>query len=643
MRREGKIRVRFFGMMLLSLVSLVCIAIDTSQAMKIMPGLEQVGTIKMDRSVLRGPDRLAVGPGGTLYVVDGLKNQILKFDSKGHYLGTIPFMQVSAVGAAADGALYIGSHKDYSVAIYKEGKVVGSLGAGEREFSSVRDIAVCQDTGDIYVVDNIAHVVKIYTASGQGRGVIEGLNLPIGIAIVDKEIYVVDAPATADDMDRKSTGARISVFGPSGELLRSFSETLTTNEGMFRPSGITVDNKGIVYVSDTLQNAVFAYDKTGKLIGSISGEAGEIKGAAALTFSGEGILYLASGEKSEIQMFALSGKATTPEPQDKDKTAVQEPLPIIISISNPPTTPDPDPKGVVQIKSSIVVTADTGSHDTVKIFSSGGKAENEFIPFSKYAGGLDTAVADLDGDGTNEILVGSMDGQSLVGIFSKSGEPRYTFTAFDDSSGALVRAADLDGDGTAEILVAGKGGTGVRIFSYTGSGVIDTGISLLAGAESVGATRIAAGDIDGDGSPELVTATRAGGEQVIQTYKVTTTDGSGKWKTAVQGEKRLPDEANEITELTVADINGDGVNKIVLARNNGDVSILSSDGSRVDRHLSSQGISGMGQLSEGRGNIVTGLSDGTVHIVAPDGTEVRGFSSFITNAGVRVSSGNLGN
>ena len=632
MGREGFARVRFLGIMLLLLVCLMSIAFDTSHAMKIMPGLEQLGTIKMDRSMLRGPDGLAVGPDGALYVVDGLKNHILKFDGKGHYLGDIPFMQVSAVGAAADGTLYIGSHKNYSVAIYKDGKVVGYLGNGEKEFSSVRDIAVCKDTGAIYVVDNREHVVKIYDASGQRRGAIAGLNLPIGIAVMNKEVYVVDAPETTDESGRKTTGTQVSVFDLSGSLQRSFRETLVNNEGMFRPSGITVDSKGIVYISDALQNAVFAYDNTGKLIGSISGSNNEIKGAAALTLSQDGILYLASSGKSEIHMFTLAG-AMTAEAQKKDEAKTQDPPPTIIEINGPPTKAAPDPKTVIEIKSSIVVTADSGSHNTVKILNSDGKAEHEFVPFGMYVGGLDNAVADVNGDGTNEILAGSMDGGSMVGIFSRTGEPLYRFRAFADKSGVLVRAADLDGDGSAEIIVAKNRGPEVRVFSYTGSEVADTGISLAATA-----ARIAAGDIDGDGSPELVTANG----QVIQIYKVDTKGSIGSWKAEMNNEIRLAEETNDITDLAVLDISGDGVQKIVLARDNGDVTIIGRDGSRADRQLSSLAISAIGQLSEGRGNIVTGLSDGTVHIVAPGGTELRGFSSFITNAGVRVSSGNLG-
>jgi hypothetical protein len=332
-------------------------------------------------------------------------------------------------------------------------------------------------------------------------------------------------------------------------------------------------------------------------------------------------------------MFTLAG-AMTAETQKQDEAKTQDPPPTIIKINGPLTTPDPDPKTVIEIESSIVVTADSGSNNTVKIFGSDGKAEHEFVPFGKYVGGLDNAVADVNGDGTNEILVSSSEGGSMVGIFSGAGDLLYRFRAFADRSGVLVRAADLDGDGSAEIIVAKNGGPEVRVFSYAGSEVADTGIGL-----TVTAARIAAGDIDGDGSPELVTLNG----QVIQIYKIDTKGSIGSWKAEAYNEIRLTEETNEITDLTVADMSGDGVQKIVLARDNGDITIISRDGSRADRQLSSLAITAIGQLSEGRGNVVTGLSDGTVHILGPDGVEIRGFSSFITDAGVRVSSGILGN
>lgn len=309
MGSKGFTRVRFGGMMLLFLAFLVSFAFDTSHAMTLMSGIEHLGKIEMDRSVLRGADSLAAGPGGTLYVVDGLSNTIVQLDRNGNYLGKIPFMQVSAVAAGPDGTLYIGSHKDYSVAIYKDGEVSGYLGSGEKEFSSIRAIAVARDTGDIYVVDNVANVVKIYDASGKSLGGIEGLNLPVGIAIIGSEVYVVDAPEDIDDLNMKSTSTRICIFDRAGNLLLvSFNEIMTNKEGMFRPSGIAVDSKGRIYVSDVRQNAVFVYDRAGKLIGSLRGGTDEINGAVALTLSPDGILYLASSETHAIQMFTSMGR-----------------------------------------------------------------------------------------------------------------------------------------------------------------------------------------------------------------------------------------------------------------------------------------------------------------------------------------------
>lgn len=656
MRPKGYLRSGHVGLLLLFLACFTAFSSGVSYAMTLPSGIEYLGRIKMDKSVLRGVDNLTVvadpplyvigsstqyvKQGATLFVVDALKHRIVVFDGRGKYLGEIPFKQVSAIGAAPDGTLYIGSHKDYSVAILRNGEVTGYLGAGEKEFSSIRNIAVNRETAEVFVVDNIGNAVRIYDASGKRLGTITGLNLPSGIALRGSETYVIDAPMVIDAMGSESTGTRVSVFDGSGKLLRSFGETRENGEGIVRPSGIAVDDKGRVYISDTLQNATFVYDSAGKLVGSIKGK-DEINGAVSLTLSHEGILYLSSGRDQAIHMFSLTdlrvpdqqaaeGAPSGGKSKDKGSSPAGSSAPDQGRASSSGSASG----GSGLTVSRIVVTTDSGSYNAVKIFGSDGAAESSFVPFDAYSGGLDSAVADVDGDGITDIIVGTMAGSSRVGLFSASGIMIKDFPAFNNSAGVLVGAADFDGNSRAEIIVAENGGSRVKVFGYTGSAAVDTGIDFFACPEAGAAARVAAGDIDGDGVPELVTAASSAGETIVRTWKVKVQAGIGQWRAVQNSETRLPDETNVITDMAVSG------GKIMLARSSGGITIIDRDGGRADTHLAAAGITGLAVLGRS-GALAAGLADGTVSIFAPDGTE-SGFPAFAASVGVRISSDELG-
>ena len=151
--RFHKSKILFPALLFLFLISLSSPLSGFS--MTLIPDVDYLGRITAEKSVLKWPGRLAVSPDRTLYVVDGYKNHIIRFNSEGNYSGDIYFPQVSAVGIAQDGTLYIGSHKDYSVAIYKNGKPEGYLGTGPGEFSSINDIAVDSCPNDQFMIPGI--------------------------------------------------------------------------------------------------------------------------------------------------------------------------------------------------------------------------------------------------------------------------------------------------------------------------------------------------------------------------------------------------------------------------------------------------------------------------------------------------------
>ncbi|HUT77713.1 MAG TPA: VCBS repeat-containing protein [Polyangia bacterium] len=115
------------------------------------------------------------------------------------------------------------------------------------------------------------------------------------------------------------------------------------------------------------------------------------------------------------------------------------------------------------------------------------------------------AVVDLDGDGEKEIVAPFYD----VAVWSAGGELLGVASAGEHHEGRVYApavVADLDGDGTTEIVVAAGEGT-VAAYEWTGAelAIKDGWPATTCIADSCFENRsLSAGDLDGDGSIEIV-------------------------------------------------------------------------------------------------------------------------------------------
>ncbi|HVM12599.1 MAG TPA: VCBS repeat-containing protein, partial [Actinomycetota bacterium] len=160
-------------------------------------------------------------------------------------------------------------------------------------------------------------------------------------------------------------------------------------------------------------------------------------------------------------------------------------------------------------------------------------------------------AADLDADGTDELLAWSEEAQELS-LFTATGERSWIHV----SGGRSFRAADATGDGRAEIL-AGTGDGTVLVLDRD----LDTIRTVAGSASDVHA--VDAADLDGDGSPEVVSA-RAGVVEVAHAdgRRTTTRSSDSPWT------------------LLLHDVAGDPAVDVVIALPTMDaVEILVNDGS----------------------------------------------------------------
>jgi hypothetical protein len=191
-------------------------------------------------------------------------------------------------------------------------------------------------------------------------------------------------------------------------------------------------------------------------------------------------------------------------------------------VPNPPT---PLPPGQAPPRrATYAIGADQLGGPHVRVFHS--PRREDFQDFMAYhpdfRGGVRVAVGDIDGDGVSDIITAPGPGMpSLVRVFNgRDLSLMREFLAFDGryDRGVWVAAGDLRRDGRAEIICgADEGGLPiVRVFD----GATGRRLTEFATYEGQfrGGVRVAVGDINGDGTPDIITAPGPGRPALVHVF-----------------------------------------------------------------------------------------------------------------------------
>jgi FG-GAP-like repeat/FG-GAP repeat len=166
----------------------------------------------------------------------------------------------------------------------------------------------------------------------------------------------------------------------------------------------------------------------------------------------------------------------------------------------------------------IVVAPGPGRAPDVRVFDPRGTLLSSFAAFEpSYTGGLSVAVGDVNGDGTPEIVVGTLASPARIRMFDVNGTPYGSLIGPfpPDGAGVQVGVADLFGSGHGLILAGETSGPNPSLEAIdpaTGSIVK----SVHPEPNATNGIRIGAGDLNHDGRDEILVTTGWGGDGYIR-------------------------------------------------------------------------------------------------------------------------------
>ena len=156
-----------------------------------------------------------------------------------------------------------------------------------------------------------------------------------------------------------------------------------------------------------------------------------------------------------------------------------------------------------------------------------GEVTKSFFAYNpSFSGGVTIALADFNNDGVLDLVTGAGPGGGpQVNIFDGSNFSLIkSFFAFDSSfrGGVNVGAGDINQDGSMDIVVAAGAGGGpeVRVFNGATLAVISQWYAYESSFS--GGVTVAVGDLGDDGVFEVVTGAGSGGSPLVKVFNANT-------------------------------------------------------------------------------------------------------------------------
>lgn len=222
---------------------------------------------------------------------------------------------------------------------------------------------------------------------------------------------------------------------------------------------------------------------------------------------------------------------------------------------------------VVEVPIRTIVTGTkAGGGPEVRLFDTSGTLLNSFDAYTDWWGGINVAVGDINGDGAKEIVVSTRQGGvPTVKVFDVNGNNKgWDFDAFAPGfrGGVNIAVGDIEGDGTDEIVVAPMSGGApqVRIFGMRNGSIVPVTESFYAYDTNFrGGIALSIGDIEGDGIGDIITTPISGGGPHVRVFGVK----NKRYVPVTLGVMAFVPTFRGGVTTAMADFNGNGKDEII--------------------------------------------------------------------------------
>ncbi len=193
------------------------------------------------------------------------------------------------------------------------------------------------------------------------------------------------------------------------------------------------------------------------------------------------------------------------------------------------TIQDSSANGNILENQEVASIRDASGQTLVRVFDIRTNTERfSFNPYPGFQGEARVALGDFNNDGINDIVTAAGPGGGPhVKVFNgANGVEMFGFFAYgsDFIGGVWVATGDINGDGTDDIITGPDtgGGPHVRVFDGLTRSVIENFIATGAPANFTGGIRVASADVDGVLGDEIILGFGPGDVPLVQVY---TADG----------------------------------------------------------------------------------------------------------------------